>query len=105
MIHSQWETCLKERKRKYEQHLAKAHKNASKKSPSNSEYKRNPTNSNESVNLSIVSEDINIYHMRDLYWTKERRITTCKRKHEPSEIRCKEHQVSKKTHQRQKHRK
>ena len=44
----------------------KAHKNASKKSPNNSEYIRNPTNSNESINLSIVSEDINTLYARSI---------------------------------------
>ena len=66
MIQSQWDTCLEERKRKYQQHLAKAQMNASKKFSTNSEYKRDPMNNSDSAELSIVSEDINTPYARSI---------------------------------------
>ena len=52
-------TYLKDRKGKYKHHLAMAQRNASQESSSNTAYKREPTNSSTSAELSIVSEDIN----------------------------------------------
>ena len=66
MIQSQWDTCLEERKRKYQQHLAKVQMNASKKFSTNSEYKRDPVNNSDSAELSIVSEDINTPYARSI---------------------------------------